>query len=83
MTTRPCQIGAAGLASAKIVKNATLEVYPGAPHGMTDTHKEQRNADLPAFIKGWRSRREDVQTISRTSSSDFFSMSGTHAPGAG
>ena len=44
-------IGAAGLASAKIIKNATLKVYPGAPHGITDTHKEQLGADLLAFIK--------------------------------
>ena len=44
-------IGAAALASAKLVKNATLKVYPGAPHGLTDTHKEQLNADLLAFLK--------------------------------
>jgi non-heme chloroperoxidase len=44
-------IGAAGLASAKLVKNATLKVYPGAPHGLTDTHKDQLNADLLAFIR--------------------------------
>jgi non-heme chloroperoxidase len=44
-------IGAAGLASAKIVKSATLKVYPGAPHGLTDTHKEKLNADLLAFLR--------------------------------
>ncbi len=44
-------IDAAGRASAKLVKNATLKVYPGAPHGLTDTHKEQLNADLLAFVK--------------------------------
>ena len=38
--------------SAKIVSNATLKVYPGAPHGMCSTHKDQVNADLLAFIKG-------------------------------
>ena len=38
--------------SAKIVKSATLKVYPGAPHGMCSTHKDQVNADLLAFIKG-------------------------------
>jgi len=27
--------------SAKIVRNATLKVYPGAPHGMCSTHKDQ------------------------------------------
>lgn len=45
-------IGAAGLASAKIVKNAELKVYAGAPHGITDTHKDQLNADLLAFARG-------------------------------
>jgi non-heme chloroperoxidase len=44
-------IGASALASAKLVKNATLKIYPGAPHGLTDTHKEQLNADLLAFLK--------------------------------
>jgi hypothetical protein len=38
--------------SAKIVRSATLKVYPGAPHGMCSTHKDQVNADLLAFIKG-------------------------------
>src|SRR5262245_33582329 len=45
-------IGAAAHAGAKLVKDATLKVYPGAPHGITDTHKEQLSADLLAFIKG-------------------------------
>ncbi len=45
-------IAASALLSAKIVRNATLKVYPGAPHGMCTTHKNQVNADLPAFIKG-------------------------------
>lgn len=45
-------IGAAGLMSAKIVKGATLKVYPGAPHGMCTTLADQVNADLLAFIKG-------------------------------
>jgi len=45
-------IGAAGLMSAKIVKNAKLKVYPGYPHGMPTTNAEQINADLLAFIKG-------------------------------
>jgi non-heme chloroperoxidase len=45
-------IDAAGRAAAAIVKHAKLLVYPGAPHGLTDTHKDQVNADLLAFIKG-------------------------------
>lgn len=44
-------IDAAGKASAKLIKNSTLLVYPGAPHGLTDTHKDKLNADLLAFIK--------------------------------
>ena len=44
-------IGAAGLAASKLVKNAALKVYPGAPHGLTETHKDQLNADLLAFLK--------------------------------
>ncbi len=43
-------IGAAGQASAKLIKNSTLKVYKGAPHGLTETHKEQLNADLLAFV---------------------------------
>jgi len=42
-------IDASGRASAKLVKNAKLIVYPGAPHGLTDTHKDKVNADLLAF----------------------------------
>ncbi|MBL8835689.1 MAG: alpha/beta hydrolase [Alphaproteobacteria bacterium] len=45
-------IDAAGRTSARMIKNATLKVYPGAPHGLTDTHKDQLNADLLAFVKG-------------------------------
>jgi non-heme chloroperoxidase len=44
-------IGAAAIAAAKLVKNATLKVYPGAPHGLTDTHKDRLNADLLSFLK--------------------------------
>jgi len=44
-------IGAAALRSSKLVKNATLKIYPGAPHGLTDTHKDQLNADLMGFLK--------------------------------
>jgi non-heme chloroperoxidase len=44
-------IAASGLMSAKIVKNATLKVYPGFPHGMPTTNADQINADLLAFIE--------------------------------
>ncbi len=35
----------------KLLKNGTLKVYPGYPHGMCTTHAEVINADLLAFIK--------------------------------
>jgi non-heme chloroperoxidase len=43
-------IGAAGLMSAEILKNATLKVYPGFPHGMPTTSAEQINTDLLEFF---------------------------------
>jgi non-heme chloroperoxidase len=42
---------AAGLRSSKIVKNATLKIYKGAPHGMCTTRKDEVNADLLEFFK--------------------------------
>jgi non-heme chloroperoxidase len=44
-------IGASAHAASKLVKNATLKVYPGGSHGLADTHKEQLNADLLAFLR--------------------------------
>jgi non-heme chloroperoxidase len=44
-------IGASAMLSSKIVKNSKLKVYPGAPHGMCTTHKDQVNEDLLAFVK--------------------------------
>ncbi len=44
-------IEAAALRSAKLVKNAILKIYPGAPHGLADTHKDQLNDDLLAFLR--------------------------------
>jgi non-heme chloroperoxidase len=44
-------IGAAALASSKLVPKARLVVYPGAPHGITDTHKDRLNADLLEFLQ--------------------------------
>ncbi len=44
-------IGAAALRSSKLVKNATLKIYAGAPHGLAYTHKDQLNADLLTFLK--------------------------------
>jgi len=44
-------IDISGRATARLVKGAQLLVYPGAPHGLTDTHKDRLNADLLAFIR--------------------------------
>jgi non-heme chloroperoxidase len=44
-------IGASAMLSTKIIKGATLKVYPGLPHGMCSTHKDQINADLLAFLQ--------------------------------
>src|SRR5256885_10682939 len=44
-------IADSALLSAKLVKNATLKVYKGAPHGMCTTHKHQVNEELLAFFK--------------------------------
>jgi non-heme chloroperoxidase len=45
-------IGASALRSAQLIKGSTLKVYPGLPHGMCSTNKDQINADLLAFIQG-------------------------------
>jgi non-heme chloroperoxidase len=44
-------IGASAHAAVKIAPNARLKVYPGAPHGLCSTHKDQVNADLLEFLK--------------------------------
>jgi len=44
-------IGASALLSSKTIRGATLKVYPGGPHGMCSTQKDQVNADLLAFFK--------------------------------
>jgi non-heme chloroperoxidase len=41
----------AALKSAKLLKQSTLKVYPGFPHGMPATNADTINADLLAFIK--------------------------------
>jgi len=42
----------AGPLSAKLLKNSTLKIYEGFPHGMCTTHADVINAALLAFIKG-------------------------------
>jgi non-heme chloroperoxidase len=41
----------AALLSSKLLKNATLKIYPGFPHGMLTTHADAINRDLLAFVK--------------------------------
>ena len=44
-------ISDSALLTAKLVKGATLKIYPGASHGLCSTHKDQLNADLLAFLR--------------------------------
>ena len=49
---RGVPIGASAMLSSKIMKNATLKVYKGAPHGTATTLKHEVNAELLSFIQG-------------------------------
>jgi len=44
-------IGASALKTAMLVRGATLRIYPGGPHGLCSTLKNQVNAELLAFIQ--------------------------------
>ena len=44
-------IGASALTSSKLVENATLKIYEGAPHGLADSNTDQLNGDLLAFLR--------------------------------
>jgi non-heme chloroperoxidase len=50
-------IADAALLSVKLVKNAELKIYKGAPHGMCTTEKDKVNQDLLAFIKRKEAQR--------------------------
>jgi len=54
-------IVASALLSSKIVKGSILKVYPGYPHGMCQTHKDDINADLLAFLKGEKAVAADLR----------------------
>jgi len=43
-------IADSAMLAVKLVKDATLKVYKGAPHGMCTTRKDEVNADLLAFF---------------------------------
>ena len=49
-------IVASAMKSSKLLKNATLKIYPGGDHGYAQTHQDAFNADLLAFIQ-----RKDVR----------------------
>jgi non-heme chloroperoxidase len=42
----------AALLQVKLLKKATLKLYPGFPHGMLTTYSDTINQDLLAFIRG-------------------------------
>jgi non-heme chloroperoxidase len=44
-------ISDSALLSSKLVPNAELKIYAGAPHGLAQTHQDKFNEDLLAFIK--------------------------------
>lgn len=44
-------IDASAKASKSLVPHAELKIYPGGPHGITDTHKDQLNKDMLGFLK--------------------------------
>jgi non-heme chloroperoxidase len=45
-------IAGSSVLAAKLVRNGSLKVYPGLPHGMCTTHPDTVNPDLLAFVKG-------------------------------
>jgi non-heme chloroperoxidase len=45
-------IGNSAMLTSKLIKNAKLKVFKGAPHGMCTTRKQEINEELLAFIKG-------------------------------
>jgi len=45
-------IADSALLSSKLIRQATLKVYPGAPHGLMATHQDHLNNDLLKFIQG-------------------------------
>jgi len=50
-----CPINITAIPSSKLIKNATLKVYPGLPHGMCQTHKDVINKDLLEFVQAQKS----------------------------
>ena len=44
-------IATCAYASAKLIINSLLKIYPGGSHGLAQTHKDRLNADLLAFLE--------------------------------
>jgi non-heme chloroperoxidase len=59
-------IAASAYLSAKLIKDAELKVYPGGPHGLAVTHKDQLNADLLAFIRGSHAPGQEEEMLVAT-----------------
>ena len=60
-------IAASAHLSVELVKDATLKVYPGGPHGMCTTRKDEVNADLLRFIRGTsQAKRGSGEPAART-----------------
>jgi hypothetical protein len=55
-------IGASAVLSSKIVKNAQLKIYKGAPHGMPSTLNDQINADLLVFNQNLGNKKSPKNT---------------------
>jgi len=55
-------IEAAALHSSKLVRNAILKIYHGAPHGLPSTHKDRLNADLLEFLNACEGRTSSGKT---------------------
>lgn len=45
-------IATTSMLAVKLIRNATMKIYPGGSHGLSVTHKDQLNADLLAFLRG-------------------------------
>ena len=52
-------IADSAMLSVKLVKDAKLVVYKGAPHGLATTEKDKLNADLLAFISSAEMERRE------------------------
>jgi non-heme chloroperoxidase len=53
-------IVASAMLSSKIIRNATLKVYDGAPHGLPSTLKDRLNADLLEFVTALRDTKTKI-----------------------